>query len=136
MSMRPLKISLVLVFCALYVWPVQAKVIGTFGKVYPIAEPDALTEIEARTARLPADMRGQFGPRSKWSAMKAAALAPATISRTRNVVPFYTLDTEIRLPGGEVLYPKGFTFNPLDYVTLPQRLVIVRARDLDIETQA
>ncbi|TYC83779.1 conjugal transfer protein TraW [Novosphingobium sp. BW1] len=104
---------------------------STIGRTWPIAEPDALTEIEARTASLPADMRAQFSPRSKWSAMKAAALAPATISRTRNVVPFYTLDTEIRLPGGEVLYPKGYTFNPLDYVTLPQRLVVVRPRDLD-----
>lgn len=104
---------------------------STIGRTWPIAEPDALSEIEARTARFPADMRTQFGPRSTWSAMKAAVLAPAKVSRTRSVVPFYTLDTEIRLPDGKVLYPRGFTFNPLDYVTLPQRLVVVRPRDLD-----
>lgn len=104
---------------------------STIGRTWPIAEPDALSEIEARTAKLPPDMSEQFGPRSPWSAMKAAALAPATVSRIRSVVPFYTLDTQIRLPGGEVLYPKGYTFNPLDYVTLPQRLIIVRPRDLD-----
>lgn len=103
---------------------------STIGRTWPIAEPDALSEIEARTARLPADMRGKFGPRSRWSALKAAALAPATTSRTRSVVPFYTLEREIRLPGGTVLYPKGFTFNPLDYVSLPQKLVIVEPRDL------
>ena len=34
------------------------------------------------------------------------------------------------LPDGRVLYPKGFTFNPLTYVSLPQRLVIVTPRDL------
>ncbi|GFM31014.1 conjugal transfer protein TraW [Novosphingobium sp. PY1] len=104
---------------------------STIGRTWPIAEPDALSEIEARSARLPADMRAQFGPRSTWTAMKAAVLAPAKVRRTRSVVPFYTLDTEIRLPGGEVLYPRGYTFNPLDYVTLPQRLVVVRPRDLD-----
>lgn len=103
---------------------------STIGRTWPIAEPDALAEIEARTAKLPSDMRGKYGPRSSWSAMKAAPLAPTTRSQTRSVVPFYTLDTEIRLPTGELLYPKGYSFNPLAYVTLPQRLVVVHPRDL------
>ncbi|WP_447954119.1 conjugal transfer protein TraW [Sphingopyxis chilensis] len=104
---------------------------STIGRTWPIAEPDALAEIEARTAKLPPDMRAKYGPRSSWSAMKAANLASATKSQTRSVVPFYTLDTEIRLPSGELLYPKGYSFNPLAYVTLPQRLVVVHPRDLD-----
>ena len=103
---------------------------STIGRTWPIAEPDALAEIEARTSKLPADMRAKFGPRSAWSAMKAAHLAPATKSQTRSVVPFYTLDTEIRLPSGELLYPKGYSFNPLQYVTLPQRLIVVHPHDL------
>jgi conjugal transfer pilus assembly protein TraW len=103
---------------------------STIGRTWPIAEPDAFAEIEARTAKLPPDMRGKYGPRSSWSAMKAAALMPATRSQTRTVVPFYTLDTEIRLPTGELLYPRGYSFNPLAYVTLPQRLVVVHPRDL------
>lgn len=36
----------------------------------------------------------------------------------------------IKLPDGTLLYPKGYTFNPLTYVSLPQRLVIVHPRDL------
>ncbi|CCW16554.1 hypothetical cytosolic protein [Sphingobium indicum BiD32] len=103
---------------------------STIGRTWPIAEPDALTEIEARASQLPADMRARYGPRSSWSAMKAAVLTPATRSQVRSVVPFYTLETEIRLPGGELLYPKGYSFNPLSYVTLPQRLVVVHPRDL------
>lgn len=103
---------------------------ATIGRVWPIAEPDALAEIEARAAQLPADMRAKYGPRSSWSAMKAAVLTLATRSQLRSVVPFYTLETEIRLPGGELLYPKGYSFNPLSYVTLPQRLVVVHPRDL------
>lgn len=104
---------------------------STIGRTWTIAEPDALAEIEAKTASLPADMRGQFGPRSRWTAMQAASLAPAARNRTRTVVPFYTLEQEIRLPGGKLLYPRGFTFNPLAYVTLPQRLIIVHPRELD-----
>lgn len=103
---------------------------STIGRTWPIAEPDALAEIEARTAKLPTDLRAKYRPRSSWSAMKAASLATVTTSRTRSVVPFYTLDTEIRLPTGELLYPKGYSFNPLSFVTLPQRLVVVHPRDL------
>jgi conjugal transfer pilus assembly protein TraW len=37
------------------------------------------------------------------------------------VVPFYTLDQDIRLQDGRLLYAKGYSFNPLSYVSLPQR---------------
>ena len=100
------------------------------GRTWPISEPDALAEIEAKAATLPRDMSAKFGPRSGWSAMKAALLPPASHDRTRKVVPFHTLAFDIQLPGGKIVYPKGFTFNPLTYVKLPQRLVIVHSRDL------
>ena len=103
---------------------------STIGRTWAIAEPDALAEIEARTAKLPPDMAANFGPRSGWSGLRAAPLGRTQLDRTRFVVPFYTLDQEIRLPDGKLLYPKGYTFNPLDYVSLPQRLVIVEPRDL------
>lgn len=103
---------------------------STIGRTWPIAEPDALSEIEARAATLPRDMSKAFGPREKWSALKSAALAPATADRVRTVVPFYTLEFDIQLPDGKTLYPKGFTFNPLTFVKLPQRLVVVHPRDL------
>ncbi|WP_334184829.1 conjugal transfer protein TraW [Novosphingobium sp.] len=103
---------------------------STIGRTWPIAEPDALSEIEGKAAALPEGFGKAFGPRANWSAMKAAPLPAATASRTRNVVPFYTLEFDVTLPGGKTLYPKGFTFNPLTYVKLPQRLVVVHPRDL------
>lgn len=103
---------------------------STIGRTWPIAEPDAMAEIEAMVARQPASIAGKFGPRSQWTALKGAVLDVAQHDRTRTVVPFYTLEQEIRLPDGKLLYPKGFTFNPLTYVSLPQRLVIVHPRDL------
>ncbi|WP_206379318.1 conjugal transfer protein TraW [Sphingobium yanoikuyae] len=102
---------------------------STIGRTWPIAEPDAMSEIEARVANAP-HMAAKFGPRSTWSALQAASLGTAPTDRTRSIIPFYTLDEEIRLPDDRVLYPKGFTFNPLDYVSLPQRLVIVHPSDL------
>ena len=103
---------------------------ATIGRTWPIAEPDALAEIEAKVAKLPTDLRSKFGPRTRWSAMKAAKLEVSSRERIRTVIPFYTLDMDVALPDGRVLYPKGFTFNPLTYVSLPQRLVIVHASEL------
>jgi conjugal transfer pilus assembly protein TraW len=100
------------------------------GRTWSITEPDALSEIEAKAATLPTNMSKAFGPHERWSALKAAGLAAAGADHVRSVIPFYTLAFDIRLPDGKTLYPKGFTFNPLTYVTLPQRLVIVHPRDL------
>ncbi|WDF74242.1 conjugal transfer protein TraW [Novosphingobium sp. KACC 22771] len=103
---------------------------STIGRTWPIVEPDAIAEIEGRAAHVP-DMAAAFGPRSGWSAMKAAALGKARFDRLRSVVPFYTLDQDIHLPDGRVLYAKGTTVNPLAYVSLPQRLLIVHPAQLD-----
>lgn len=103
---------------------------STIGRTWPIVEPDALSEIEGRASRLPANMAARFGARERWSAMRAATLGVTRTERSRTIVPFYTLDMDISLPDGRTLYPKGYTFNPLSYVTLAQRLVIVAPADL------
>src|SRR3546814_15085184 len=71
---------------------------STIGRTWPIAEPDALAEIEAKVATLPSDMSKAFGPRDKWTALKAAPLGIAGADRVRSVAPFYTLDFDITLP--------------------------------------
>lgn len=103
---------------------------SVIGRTWPIAEPDALAEIEGKAAALPRELGPKFGPRAGWSALKSASLARVATPRVRTVVPFYTLDMDVMLPDGRVLYPKGFTFNPLTYVSLPQRLIVVHPREL------
>lgn len=120
--------SLFLIACALATAAAHAQTV--IGRTWSIAEPDALAEIEARTQKLPPNMADRFGPRERWSAMKAAPLGVAQANRVRSVIPFYTLDFDVKLPDGKLLYPKGYTFNPLTYVSLPQRLVVVRPEDL------
>lgn len=103
---------------------------STIGRTWPIAEADAMTEIESR-ATTAGSLAAQMPPREKWSALQAVSLPRTQETRIRKVVPFHMLEDDIRLADGRVLYPKGFRFNPLQYVTLPQRLVIVHPRDLD-----
>ncbi|MCC4252509.1 conjugal transfer protein TraW [Sphingobium naphthae] len=102
---------------------------STIGRTWPIAEPDAMAEIEARAAQAP-DLSSRMPKRDKWSALQAAQLDRAQMTTTRRIIPFHMLDEDIRLADGRILYPKGFRFNPLEYVQLPQQLVIVHPRDL------
>jgi conjugal transfer pilus assembly protein TraW len=102
---------------------------STIGRTWPIAEPDALTEIEGKVASMP-PMASRFGSRSDWTAMHSAALGVTRHDAVRSVVPFYTLADDIHLPDGRILYPRGFTFNPLTYVRLPQRLIVVHAGEI------
>lgn len=118
-----------LLACALLTAAAHAQT-SVIGRTWPVVEPDALDEIEARTQKLPPSLASRFGPRERWSAMKAAPLGITAANRVRSVVPFYTLEFDVKLPDGRLLYPKGFTFNPLTYVSLPQRLVVVRPEDL------
>lgn len=109
---------------------VQAKVLGTFGMTYRISERDALAEIEER-ARLvdwnkvldKRKIENYQGPPDR------VRLPRARRSRSFPVDMTYT--TEIDVPDGKggILYPKGYTFNPLDYVTYPKTLVVIDGTD-------
>jgi conjugal transfer pilus assembly protein TraW len=109
---------------------VQAKVLGTFGTTYQIAEKDALAEIEARARQVDwskvldkRTVENYQGPPDK------ANLPRAKKNRSFPVDMTYT--TEIDVPDGKggILYPKGYTFNPLDYVIYPKTLVIINGAD-------
>ena len=100
------------------------------GKTYPIIEPDALAEIEARVARTPFDPK-IFGDEDNWSALQSVVLPVATENVTRRVIPFFALSFNIPDRDGNILYPAGYTFNPLEYLRLPTRLIIVSEDQLD-----
>ncbi|PKN16564.1 MAG: hypothetical protein CVU66_00515 [Deltaproteobacteria bacterium HGW-Deltaproteobacteria-23] len=109
---------------------VQAKVLGTYGMTYQISEKDALAEIETRARQVDWNkvldkkkVENYQGPPDRMS------LARAKLSRSFLVDMTYT--TEIDIPDGKggILYPKGYTFNPLDYVTYPKTLVVINGSD-------
>ncbi len=109
---------------------VQAKELGTFGMTYRIAERDALGEIEERAKNVDwhkvldkRKVENFQGPPDRVRLPRAR--------RNRNFPVDMTYTTEIDVPDGKggVLYPKGYTFNPLDYVTYPKTLVVIDGTD-------
>ena len=51
--------------------------------------------------------------------------APTREARTRWHRPHYVLEQDIADHNGRVLYPKGYAFNPLAYIQLPSRIVVI-----------
>ncbi len=111
---------------------VQAKVIGTYGTTYRITERDALAEIEERARQVDwskvldkRKVENYQGPPDKASLPRA--------KRNRSFPVDMTYTTEIDVPDGKggIIYPKGYTFNPLDYVSYPKTLVIINGTDPD-----
>jgi len=109
---------------------VQAKELGSFGMTYRIAERDALTEIEERARQVDwhkvldkRKVENFQGPPDRVRLPRAR--------RNRSFPVDMTYTTEIDVPDGKggVLYPKGYTFNPLDYVTYPKTLVVIDGTD-------
>jgi conjugal transfer pilus assembly protein TraU len=95
------------------------------GNTYPIVESDMFEDVEKAVAST--DWKGVLKKNEDdWSAFGGVKLPLATAHRNRRVIPWYTTDIEIKDPrNGEILYPKGFTFNPLQYRSLPFRVLIL-----------
>lgn len=108
-----------------------ARNLGTVGNVYPVVEPDALDEIRAAAARV--DWEKVIDRQQKLAMIKnfrprdLHPLPAAKADRSFLVDVTYTLDADIPDGKGGVLYPRGFTFNPLDYVKLTSLLVVIDA---------
>ncbi len=99
------------------------------GKTYPIAEKDILTEIQSNANNVDTSTVTKK-PRGKWSAFQGHPLPEVTEFKRRSHIPFYTTPMEIKNADGSILYPKGFTFNPLEYVYMPYRVVVFKLDQL------
>jgi len=130
MNTAPLKMAIpVLVLCSLTVLPAQAKVIATVGQVYPIVERDALTEIEERAKEV--NWRSILD-KEKPEDFRPSNLVPlprATHDRSFLVDMTYTLEFDVPDGRGGIRYPRGYRFNPLDYVPFNQTLVVLDGDD-------
>jgi len=108
--------------------------VGTFGALYPIAESDLLDELRNRAAST--DWKKYFDTDrmeekvKKYRPEGTAVLSKAEKSQVRRVRYVYTLDFDVPDNFGHVLYPKGYTFNPIAYLHLwLPKIVVIDASD-------
>jgi conjugal transfer pilus assembly protein TraW len=108
--------------------------VGTFGALYPVAEPDLLDELRSRAAST--DWKKYMNPDrmeenvKKYRPEGTAILPKAEKSQVRRVRYVYTLDFDVPDNFGHVLYPKGYSFNPISYLHLwLPKIVVIDASD-------
>jgi len=103
--------------------------LGTVGATYPVIEPDILAELKARVAgNLPT--REELLRRIRtYQPGNLRKLPRATENRKFLVDMTYTLDHDVKDHDGRILYPRGYTFNPLDYVSFPGGMVVIDGSD-------
>jgi conjugal transfer pilus assembly protein TraW len=109
--------------------PAFAKDLGTVGKTYPIAETDALSELEDRARRIDTKKMLAKAQPEKYRPGNLKNLPRASKTRSYQVDMTYTVQEDIPDGKGGVLYPQGYTFNPLTYMPFKKTLVVIDGND-------
>ncbi len=112
-----------------------ARDLGTFGAVYDIVEKDALKELEEKAKSVDfskAVDRNALVRRARnftpEDVKEMKMIGPARKDHTFLVDMTYTLGRDIKDDKGNIVYPAGYTFNPLNYVAYPRTLVILNGK--------
>ena len=121
--------------CALVLAAVTAaaKDLGVRGAVWPIEEPDLLSEIEARLEEMEDTgeaerMRREAVERARErveAPPRVGGVAPARFLRIRRFDPTVTVERDIRTAGGTLVAGRGTRINPLERRPLTRELLFI-----------
>ncbi len=134
--MRVGRLTMLLIIFAVIVTPftcARAVNLGTVGATYPILEEDALVQIQNKLEQY--DFSKFFTKQRfldsfhRYEERISTDLPTAKEHKIYRVDMTYTLPFDIPDGKGGILYPKGYTFNPLDYIKIPFVYVIINGED-------
>jgi len=97
------------------------------GKTYPIVEQDIREEFKQNATGI--DIDALFNTHNRYQPANLHPLPRAASDRVFTVDLTHTLDHDIKDGQGNLLYPHGFTFNPLQYAGLTGGLVVIDGSD-------
>jgi len=131
--MKALLRSIIIILFLAAGHPVKAEVLGIYGATYGSAEKDALVEIEEQAKKINWDDKiNKKATEQKIKGYRPEGLPDIPVTtENRSFLRDMTYTTEIDVPDGRggILYPKGYTFNPLEYLTLPNIIVFINGSD-------
>ena len=107
------------------------KDLGTVGATYPVVEADVVAEltkkaIQHQKTHHPDPLLEQL---KTYQPANLQKLPHAEQDRDFIITMDYSLEYDFVDGEGNILYPKGFTFNPLDYISFSAGLVIIDGTD-------
>ena len=118
--------ALWIITCATQVLAAHTR-LGPVGRTYPIVEQDIREEFKQKATNI--DIDALFNTHNRYQPANLHPLPRAASDRVFTVDLTHTLDHDIRDSQGKLLYPQGFTFNPLQYAGLSGGLVVIDGRD-------
>jgi conjugal transfer pilus assembly protein TraW len=105
------------------------KDLGSTGTVYAIAEPDLLVELQQYAQIHGPSTEEQQQKRGHYQPKDMRKLPQAVRDRTFDVDMTYTLTHDIKDASGNILYPRGYTINPLHYFNFVGGIVVIDGSD-------
>ena len=120
------------IICLLLGSNTYAEVVN-IGQTYQVNEKSALEEIKQRAEKVNWKEVVNKDLIDKAYNKLRIALPRVNTNHKRNYIPFYVLEKDITDAQGNTLYPKGFRYNPLDYMFTPGRIIIIGDHVEDIE---
>ncbi len=121
-----------LILCVLLCSQGYSTVIGQTGQCWSITEPDAYEELMSKVK--------QHNWQKEFARLKAKSISLTRVNfqlkkakqdRTFEVDPTYTLPFDVVDSNGNVVYPKGYRFNPLHYMQFPYILYFIDANSVE-----
>ena len=106
---------------------------GEIVRLEPVGSISAVIETDLgevlRQRAVSVDVEQLRHAQARYQPATLHALPRATKDNTFSVNPSHTLEEDAKDANGQVLYPRGFTFNPLRYVSLSGSLVVIDGSD-------
>ena len=121
-----------LILALLLAWQTQAEA-GKIVRLEPVGPTSAVIETDLaealRQRAVSVDVERLRSAQARYQPANLQALPRATKDVTTMVDLTHTLEQDVQDANGQVLYPAGFTFNPLRYVSLSGALVVIDGSD-------
>ena len=121
-----------LILALLLAWQTQAEA-GKIVRLEPVGPTSAVIETDLaealRQRAVSVDVERLRSAQARYQPANLQALPRATKDATTMVDLTHTLEQDVQDANGQVLYPAGFTFNPLRYVSLTGALVVIDGSD-------
>ncbi len=136
--LRILLIIAMLLFIFVFLIPIisygdNIKNLGKFGKTYHIAEPDALVEIQTQAQKTNWNKAiNKEQVKNRVENFKPTNFNPLPKAQSNNkflVDMTYIAEFDVKDNKGNIIYPKGYSFNPLDYIIYPNTLIVINGDD-------
>ncbi|MGA1846214.1 hypothetical protein [Deferribacter abyssi] len=105
--------------------------LGTVGKTYPIVENDfyewIVKQVKKNTGKIPKIDKNKLYDLVDKQLYVDFDLPDAKEHKIREYEPVYVLDHDIKDQSGNILYPKGYSYNVFDYVTFTRKYFFLNA---------